>query len=210
MKNINTDPNVTRSLKMRSDWRLSLCTGKERLKINGEKAHPTQKPEALLERVILSSSCPGDIVLDPFFGSGTTGAVAKKLGRHWIGIEAEPEYVILAQKRIDSIPCFNKSGQDLIEQVDKREKRIPFIRLLQEGYLKPGQLLYFGRDGDHRATILPNGHIQSGEISGSIHMVGREIMKAPCNGWMAWYYIDEETGKREPIDALRKKIRTSR
>jgi DNA modification methylase len=207
MKNINTDSKATGGVQMRSDWRLPLCTGKERLKINGEKAHPTQKPEALLERVILSSSQPGDIILDPFFGSGTTGAVAKKLGRHWIGIEAEPQYIAIAQQRIDSIPDSDGSAKDISRQVEVTVKRIPFIKLLQGGYLKPGQILYFGRDGEHQATILPNGLIQSDKTSGSIHKVGREIMNAPCNGWLAWYYIDEETGRREPIDILRNRIR---
>jgi DNA modification methylase len=207
MKTINPDSSAKKGLQMRSDWRLSLCTGKERLKVNGEKAHPTQKPEALIERVILSSSQPGEIILDPFFGSGTTGAVAKKLGRHWIGIEAEPEYVALAQQRIDLIPFSNGSVKDLLEQIEIREKRIPFRRLLQEGCLKPGQLLYFGMEGNRRAIILANGQIQFGEISGSIHTIGRTILKAPCNGWLAWYYIDEETGNREPIDTLRKRIR---
>lgn len=207
MKNINTVSQVKAGLQMRSDWRLPLCTGRERLKINGEKAHPTQKPEALLERVILSSSQPGEIVLDPFFGTGTTGAVAKKLGRHWIGIELELQYASIAQLRISSVSYSAESINALSKRVEKKRKRIPFIRLLQEGYLKSGQVLYFGRDGDNKAIILPNGQIKSGELSGSIHKVGRELMKAPCNGWMTWYYTDDESGKRKPIDALRERIR---
>lgn len=210
MKNINTSSQRTGGLQMRSDWRLPLCTGKERLKINGEKAHPTQKPETLLERVILSSSQPGDIILDPFFGTGTTGAVAKKLGRHWIGIEAEPHYTDIAEQRIKSVSYTSESINALSKKVEKRRKRIPFIRLLQESYLEPGQVLYFGKDGNHQATILPNGHIRSGQLSGSIHKVGRELTNAPCNGWMAWYYTDDETGKRQPIDVLREKIRNER
>lgn len=207
MKMINPRSNSSTSLQMRSDWRLPLCTGKERLKINGEKAHPTQKPEALLERVILSSSEPGDIVLDPFFGSGTTGAVAKKLGRHWIGIEAEASYVTIAKQRIDAIVFSSELNKFPIKQVKKRRKRIPFLLLLQKGQLKPGQSLYFGRKGSQKATILPDGQIRWRGTSGSIHQVGREITNAPCNGWLTWYYTDEETGNRVPINVLREKIR---
>jgi DNA modification methylase len=207
MKSINQDPQSNSGLQMRSDWRLSLCTGKERLKINGEKAHPTQKPEALLERVVISSTDPGDIILDPFFGSGTTGAVAKKLGRHWIGIEADPRYIVIAQQRIDAVTPY--VGFEELVSTDHKNKdaRIPFIALLHNGMLKEGQVLYFGQHSDRIAHIMANGHIRYGEYSGSIHKVGRDILKAPCNGWMAWYYIDEETGNREPIDRLRKKRR---
>ena len=208
MKSINNEEgNDNGGLQMRSDWKLPLCTGKERLKVNGEKAHPTQKPEALLKRVILSSSIRGDIVLDPFFGSGTTGAVAKRLGRHWIGIEADPEYIVLAKQRIDTImPNIDDEGINAIEKNGK-VKRIPFKTLMEKGYLKISQVLYFGKHGDMKAIILLEGNIQYGDYSGSIHKVGREIMKAPCNGWMAWYYIDQETGRREPIDMLRQKVR---
>jgi modification methylase len=204
MKSINNDAHGYGGLQMRSDWKLPLCTGKERLRINGEKAHPTQKPEALLERVIISSTNPGDLILDPFFGTGTTGAVAKKLGRHWIGIEAETGYITIAQQRIDSVTQDRNNEESYYNQHIDKEKRIPFVALLQKGRLKEGQVLYFGQHGDRRAYIMADGHIQYGEYTGSIHKVGREIMKAPCNGWMAWYYIDEETGKREPIDLLRK------
>lgn len=207
MKMINPRSNSSTSLQMRSDWHLPLCTGKERLKIDGEKAHPTQKPEALLERVILSSSVPGDIVLDPFFGSGTTGAVAKKLGRHWIGIEAEASYVTIAKQRIDAIVFSSELNKYPIRKVKKRRKRIPFLLLLQKGHLKSGQSLYFGRKGSQKATILPDGQIRWRGRSGSIHQIGREIMNAPCNGWLTWYYTDEETGNREPINVLREKIR---
>ena len=201
MKSINHKAQGNREVQMRSDWTLPLCTGKERLKINGEKAHPTQKPEALLERVIISSTAPDAIILDPFFGSGTTGAVAKRLGRHWIGIEADPGYISIAQQRIDAvIPC---TGTDELVSTRHKKVRIPFIALLQNGMLKEGQILYFGQHSDRLAHILANGHIRYGENTGSIHKVGRDIMKAPCNGWMAWYYIDEETGNREPIDRLR-------
>jgi len=207
MKSINNEAQGNSGVQMRSDWRLPLCTGKERLKINGEKAHPTQKPEALLERVIMSSTDPEDIILDPFLGSGTTGAVAKKLGRHWIGIEADEGYVAIAQQRIDAVIPYAKTEELVSIYQKNKDARIPFIALLQNGMLKEGQVLYFGQHSDRLAHILANGHIRYGEYSGSIHKVGRDIMKAPCNGWMAWYYIDEETGNREPIDQLRKKRR---
>jgi modification methylase len=207
MKELNNEANKNGLLQMRSDWKLPLCTGKERLKINGEKAHPTQKPEALLKRVVLSSSDLGDVILDPFFGTGTTGVVAKRLGRHWIGIELEKGYISLAQKRIDGVST-SISYNEIKTPINKRKrKRIPFVSLIEKGYIKVGQVLFFGQLGDKRASILPDGHIRYGEYLGSIHKVGRDILKAPCNGWMAWYYIDQETGQREPIDKLRQKVR---
>jgi DNA modification methylase len=208
MKAINNETNGNGNLQMRSDWRLPLCKGKERLKINGEKAHPTQKPEALLERVIISSSNIGDIVLDPFFGSGTTGAIAKKFGRHWIGIESEEAYISIAQQRIDAVVPKNGHIEARADLGKVIEKRIPFLSLLKEGYLREGQVLYFGSHGDRQAIIMPNGQIKHGEYFGSIHKVGRDILKAPCNGWLAWYYIEQLTGKREPIDVLRQKVRS--
>ena len=207
MKSINHDNPHAENVQMRSDWKLPLCTGKERIKIDGEKAHPTQKPEALLERVILSSTKPGDIVLDPFFGSGTTGAVAKRLDRHWIGIEEEAGYIAIAEQRIGSVVIDPEISEAFDNITKEREIRIPFINLIQSGCLKEGQVLYLGQDGYRQATILANGQIKSGDITGSIHKVGREILSAPCNGWMAWYYIDDETGIRAPINVLRKNIR---
>jgi DNA modification methylase len=207
MKAINRDSDKKTSVQMRSDWKLPLCTGKERLKTNGEKAHPTQKPEALLERVILSSTKPGDIILDPFFGTGTTGAVAKKLARHWIGIEAQSGYISIAQKRIDS----TVQGQNFTAASQSFEHakvyRIPFVSLVQKGFLEEGQALYFGQNGDMQSVILSDGRIRCGEYIGSIHKVGRQILKAPCNGWQAWYYDNKNTGEREPIDTLRRKLR---
>jgi len=192
---------------MRSDWRLPLCTGKERLKVNGEKAHPTQKPESLLERVILSSSNPDDIILDPFFGTGTTGTVAKKFGRHWIGIESDARYISIAKKRIDIITP--DSALDVIQSAERpiKEKRIPFRSLIEKGYIHEGQVLYFGRYDNTQAIVLPNGQLKYEEFTGSIHKVGSNIQKAPCNGWLAWYYIEQDSGNREPIDLLRKKLR---
>ena len=199
MKGLNED------LQMRSDWEIPLCTGKERVKVNGAKAHSTQKPEALLYRVILSSSNPGDVVLDPFFGSGTTGAVAKKLHRHWIGIERDEGYIQVARQRIDAVQV-EPFSEGVFAFKSKRDRpRVAFGALLESGLLRPGQALYFGRRGEPQATVLADGHIQCGELRGSIHMVGRQLQNAPCNGWDHWYYNDEETGQRLPLDVLRER-----
>lgn len=200
MKALNDD------LQMRSDWHLPICSGSERIKVDGSKAHSTQKPEALLYRVILSSSQPGDVVLDPFFGSGTTGAVAKKLGRQWIGIERDSAYVAVAQARIDAIPA-PLPDADLYRTPDPRkEPRLPFGALLENGLLTPGQTLYFNGKDATTAVVLANGHIRSGEHTGSIHQVGRALTGAPCNGWAHWHYADEH-GQRQPIDVLRATLR---
>jgi DNA modification methylase len=199
---------LNEELQMRSDWHLGLCTGSERIKVNGKKAHPTQKPEALLYRVLLAASNPGEIVLDPFFGTGTTGAVAKKLRRHWIGIERDPAYVTLARERLEAIPpeMFNKD--ELFSFDEKRaQPRIPFGTLLERGLLQPGQKLYFGKKGKVTAVILANGHLKHNGTTGSIHEVGRAIQNAPCNGWEHWHYLDPETGERHAINQLREIIR---
>jgi DNA modification methylase len=205
LKSMNQQGEQEVGLQMRSDWRLPLCTGKERLKINGEKAHPTQKPEALLERVIIASTNPGDVILDPFFGSGTTGAVAKKLGRHWVGIETDKKYVSIAQDRIDRVKVIPQPEEIIEEKVKNHKQRLPFIELLRNGSLIEGQVLFFGRSSECEARIQANGNIIYGDISGSIHKIGSLISHGPCNGWMAWYYIDQQTGQREPIDRLRQK-----
>jgi len=201
MKSLNDD------LQMRSDWNISLCTGKERLKVNGQKAHPTQKPEALLYRVILSSSNPGDVVLDPFFGTGTTGAVAKVLHRRWIGIEKEAGYVKLAQARIDAV----QPGMftDEVYRFDSKRSlpRVAFGALVERGLLKPGQKLYFGKKRKIAAIVLANGQIKHNGSTGSIHEVGRAIQNAPCNGWEHWYYFDEASGELIVIDQLRQRVR---
>ncbi len=202
MKSLNDD------LQMRSDWNLSLCTGHERLRVNGEKAHATQKPEALLYRVILSSSNPGDVVLDPFFGTGTTGAVAKKLHRRWIGIEKEAQYVALARERIDSLTSDFITDDSVYALPDKRSApRVPFGTLLEQGLLQPGQPLYFGRPARATATVLASGQIKHNGTTGSIHAVGRALQNAPCNGWEHWFYEDAATGERRPINDLREKVR---
>jgi modification methylase len=199
MKALNDD------LQMRSDWNLNLATGKERIRVNGSKVHSTQKPEALLYRVIMASSNPGDIVLDPFFGTGTTGAVAKKLGRDWIGIERNKKYINAAQKRIEAVQ--SADGEAL--NVEKRKQaRIPFGTLLENGLLQPGQTLYFAKNGT-TAKILSNGHIRCGESIGSIHGVAKSLLgDAPANGWDLWFYKDE-SGRKIVIDELRKKLRSN-
>lgn len=201
MKALNGD------LQMRSDWQFPICTGKERLRVDGKKAHATQKPEALLYRVILSSSNPGDVVLDPFFGTGTTGAVAKKLYRDWIGIELDETYVNIAQKRIDAVTPERYSDEVFILENKRRMSRVPFGSLLEHGLLRPGQKLYYGQNGDNTATILSNGHIRYKNITGSIHQVGKAINRAPCNGWHIWYFLDESTGEKVVIDKLRQILR---
>lgn len=199
MKALNDD------LQMRSDWYLPIATGNQRLKVNGKKAHSTQKPEALLYRILLASSDPGDVVLDPFFGTGTTGAVAKKLGRSWIGIERDKKYVRLAQKRIDAVEPAD--GEAL--HVEKRKQvRVPFGALLENGLLQPGQTLYFAKNGT-KAKILSNGHLRCGRITGSIHGVARALVdNAPANGWDLWFYKDE-TGEKKVINELRERLRSS-
>jgi site-specific DNA-methyltransferase (adenine-specific) len=201
MKALNDD------LQMRSDWYLPLCVGKERLRLNGEKAHAAQKPEALLYRVLLSSTNPGDVVLDPFFGAGTTGAVARQLHRYWIGIERDESYIELARQRIKSTPDPDPDPT-LFEFENKRtRRRIPFGMLLEGGLLRPGQLLYFGGTGDLTATVLADGHLRYNDLTGSIHQVGKAINNSPCNGWEAWFFIDETDGQRRPIDVLRQVVR---
>jgi site-specific DNA-methyltransferase (adenine-specific) len=203
MKGFNDDK------QMRSDWVLPICSGSERVKIDGKKVHSTQKPEALLYRVILSSSNPGDVVLDPFFGSGTTGAVAKKLHRHWVGIEREPKYIEAAKKRIANITpelFVNK----LFDVSDKKRlaPRVDFSSLLEVGMLSPGQKLYFRNDCSQVAHIKADGKlILDDGFHGSIHQVGRHIMNgSPCNGWQHWYFEDLGKGL-QVIDRLRETYR---
>ncbi len=197
---------------MRSDWEIPICTGSERLTVDGKKAHSTQKPEALLYRVILSSSNPGDVVLDPFFGTGTTGAVAKKLGRRFIGIEREAAYVRAAQARIDMIPAAQFDEQVYGKIPTRRSApRVPFATLLEHGYLTPGQTLYFNAQRDSIATVLADGSLvlPSGE-RGSIHALGAKLTgRASANGWDQWYFADAESGALHPIDLLRERFRQS-
>jgi site-specific DNA-methyltransferase (adenine-specific) len=194
-------------LQMRSDWFLPLCTGKERIKVNGSKAHATQKPEMLLYRVILSSTKPGDVILDPFFGTGTTGAVAKKLHRRWIGIERDAKYVEIARQRIEMIEPGSLDEVVFEPRQKRRQERLPFGRLLECGLLLPGQRLYFDRQEEAHAVVLANGHIRYQDMSGSIHQVARAIQQTPCNGWEHWYFEDTASGNLEAIDTLRQKLR---
>ncbi len=194
---------------MRSDWLLPICSGAERVKINGKKAHSTQKPESLLYRVILSSSAAGDIVLDPFFGSGTTGVVAKRLHRRWIGIEREQKYIEVARKRISAVKP-ELFDREVFDVRDKRRlaPRVSFSQLLEAGYLQPGQILYFRSRREHVAHIKPDGKLRlSDGFEGSIHQAGKHLMEGgPCNGWQHWYYEDLQ-GSLHPIDALRARYR---
>lgn len=200
MRNLNDEK------QMRSDWELPLCTGSERIKVNGEKAHTTQKPESLLYRVILSSSNPGDVVLDPFFGTGTTGAVAKRLHRHWVGIERDPEYARVAQERIDAVVPALFDEASLVTPTKRAAKRIPFGRMVEEGFLQPGDTLYLDRTRGE-AQVTADGSIRSNGVSGSIHKVGAHLLGLPAlNGWEHWYFRDE-SGALRVIDELRARLR---
>jgi modification methylase len=197
MKALNDD------LQMRSDWLLPVCSGSERMKgEDGSKAHPTQKPEALLYRILLACTKPGDVVLDPFFGTGTTGAVARRLGRHWIGIEREAAYVKVAEERIQSALPLDESA--MATMADKRSApRVAFGMLVETGLCAPGTAL---TDSKRRfsACVRADGSIESGTHSGSIHKVGAALQGAPsCNGWTFWHV--EEAGALQPLDALRQR-----
>ncbi|HJQ60575.1 MAG TPA: site-specific DNA-methyltransferase [Vineibacter sp.] len=196
-------------LQMRSDWSLPLCTGAERLKsADGRKAHPTQKPEALLFRCIMAATNPGDVILDPFFGSGTTGAVARRLRRRFIGIERDPGYAALARKRIAAVTPL--ALEDVAPKPARRsEPRIPFGALVETGLLAPGAMLA-DPSGRIHARVKADGTLSTsgpaGDLRGSIHQVGAAVQGAPsCNGWTYWHTILD--GKRLPIDHLRQQMR---
>jgi len=193
-------------LQMRSDWTFPLCTGEERLKDdNGVKAHPTQKPEALLHRILMASTKPGDLVLDPFFGTGTTGAAAKRLGRRFIGLERETQYVELAAKRISQVTPVNP--KDLEVTGSKRaEPRVPFGQIVEAGLLRAGDTLYDPK-GERAARVRADGSLVVGEMSGSIHKVGAMVQSAPaCNGWTYWHFKSDKG--LAPIDVLRTRMRS--
>ncbi|URD61707.1 site-specific DNA-methyltransferase [Sphingomonas sp. KRR8] len=195
MKALNDD------LQMRSDWLLPICSGSERLKDDdGHKAHPTQKPESLLYRVMLACTKPGDTVLDPFFGTGTTGAVARRLGRKWIGIEREDSYVAVARERIAATLPLDESAMETVP--DKRSQpRVAFGLLVESGLVKPGTVL---SDSKRRwkAAVRADGSLSCGPHTGSIHKVGAGLNKAPsCNGWTFWHI--ERQGRLVPLDTLR-------
>ncbi len=205
--NYHTMKRMNGGKQMRSDWHLPICNGAERIRVNGLKAHSTQKPEALLERVILSSSQPGAVVLDPFFGTGTTGAVAKRLGRQWIGIEREPDYIRVATDRIAAVSTEEAAVEPDTE--GRNAPRVPFRRLLDEGLLGLGQVLVFDRDEEYIAFIQPEGKVQYKDRRGSIHQIGKLITGAPCNGWERWFYTNER-GELAPIDDLRRQLRNTK
>jgi modification methylase len=192
-------------VQMRSDWLIPICSGPERLKDDeGRKAHPTQKPEALLYRIILATTAPGDIVLDPFFGTGTTGAVAKRLGRRFIGIERDRDYARAALDRIAQVEPLAQG--DLAHMRGRRgEVRVPFGALLELGMIKPGATLYDAR-ATLKAQVRADGTVALAGEQGSIHKMGARIQGRPaCNGWTFWHFKTDD-GLR-PIDVLREKAR---
>jgi modification methylase len=207
--NYDSMKELNEGLQMRSDWLLPLCTGAERLKgEDGKKAHPTQKPEALLFRCIMAASNPGDVILDPFFGTGTTGAVARRLDRRFIGLERDPGYAAIARKRIAEIEPL--AAEDVSPMPSKRnEPRIPFGVLIEAGLLQPGTVLS-DLSGRLHARVRADGTLSAanalGEHRGSIHQVGAAVQGAPaCNGWTFWHF--ELEGARLPIDHLRQQVR---
>ena len=195
---------LNEGVQMRSDWVLPICTGHERLKdANGDKAHPTQKPEALLHRVLIGTTNPGDVVLDPFFGTGTTGAVAKMLGRHFIGIEREDTYRAAATARLDRVRPLESAALE-VSTSKRAEPRIPFGQLVERGLLRPGEVLVGPRG--HAAKVRADGTLISAEHRGSIHQVGAALEGAPsCNGWTYWQF--RRDGQLLPIDLLRQQVR---
>jgi modification methylase len=199
MKALNED------LQMRSDWLFPICSGAERLKHDcGRKTHPTQKPEALLHRVILASSHAGDVVLDPFLGSGTTAVAAKRLGRHFIGIERDAAYAQAAEARLAALAPLDSVSLQVVKG-KRAEARIPFGALVELGLIVPGTVLY-DQAARHEAKVRADGSIASAGAQGSIHKIGAHVQGAlACNGWTFWHYQAEGTLK--PIDALREAAR---
>jgi modification methylase len=185
MKALNED------LQMRSDWVLPICSGGERVKTDGVKAHPTQKPESLLYRVLLACTNPGDVVLDPFFGTGTTGAVARRLGRQWIGIEREPKYVKVASERIASTLELDESAMRTMAS-KTAQPRVPFGALVETGMVEPGAVL---TDAKRRwqARVGADATLELSGKQGSIHQIGAAAQGAPsCNGWTFWHIAQGE------------------
>ncbi|MEG3089586.1 site-specific DNA-methyltransferase [Sphingomonas sp. PB4P5] len=194
MKTLNDE------LQMRSDWEFPTCGGQERLKKDGVKVHPTQKPEALIYRILLACTKPGDVVLDPFFGTGTTGAVAKRLGRRWIGIEREADYCAAAIERIEAALPLDESALKTM-QSPKAAPRVAFGTIVENGMLLAGAVLVDAKRR-YSVTVRADGSVLSGDITGSIHKLGSVLQGAPaCNGWTFWHY--ETPQGLKPIDALR-------
>lgn len=201
MKALNDD------VQMRSDWELPLCTGHERLKENGKRAHPTQKPESLLARVILASTKRDDVILDPFFGTGTTGAVARRLNRNYIGIEQNLAYVEMARERIMQITPI--ASPDLLASEQKRAlPKIPFGTLIERGILQPGDRLFDSKKRFSAQVRADGSLVTDNKESGSIHSLGAQLQSLPsCNGWIFWHV--ERDGKAVLIDRFREEIRAA-
>ena len=201
---------LNEGLQMRSDWLIPICGGPERLRDeDGKKLHPTQKPEALLLRVIMATTKPGDVILDPFFGSGTTGSAARKLGRNFIGIEREQAYINAAEARLADVEPMDPDDLQLTES-KRTQPRVPFGSVVEYGHLTPGDRLFDCR-GRLTARVRADGSLAAEgaaeNVTGSIHQVGARLQDAPsCNGWTFWHYRDSE-GRLAPIDELRQKIR---
>ena len=196
---------LNEGLQMRSDWLLPICSGGERLKDDkGKKVHPTQKPEALLQRVLMATTRQGDVVLDPFFGTGTTGAAARRLGRHFIGLEREEVYASAARDRIAKVQMLDGDSLELTES--KRSlPRIPFGAVIERGLLAPGEKIYDNR-GNVAALVRADGSIAHKDAAGSIHQVGAQVQGAQaCNGWTYWHYKCD--GRLVSIDNLRSQLR---
>jgi modification methylase len=194
-------------LQMRSDWTLPICAGRERIKgADGQKAHSTQKPESLLHRVIVSSSKPGDVILDPFFGSGTTGAVAKRLGRHFIGIEREKTYADVARARIAEVVPADSEVLEVTKS-KRAEPRIPFGWVVERGLLPVGTVLQ-GIRKHQTARVRADGTLVTANASGSIHQMGAHVQGLDaCNGWTFWQF-ELPNGVLAPIDVLRQQLRS--
>ncbi|MGD8325337.1 MAG: site-specific DNA-methyltransferase [Sphingomonadales bacterium] len=202
--NYNAMKELNEGTQMRSDWVIPICSGGERIRVDGEKAHTTQKPEALLYRVLLSSTKKGDVVLDPFFGSGTTGAVAKKLGRNYIGIEREQRYIDIARARISGVETAPDEALEITGS-KRAQPRVPFGHLVERGMLEPGMKLFDSRR-KVAAKVRADGTLVVNDASGSIHQIGAHVQGAPaCNGWTYWHF--ERKGELLPIDVLRQKVR---
>jgi DNA modification methylase len=199
---------MNEDLQMRSDWYLPLCIGRERLRFNGTKLHPTQKPVALVYRILAACTNPGDVVLDPFFGTGTTGEAAIRLGRHWIGIEKQAEYIQAASERLQNVQADPHSTDNALSTNLRQKIRLPFGTLLEYGYLHPGDFLFLGKESDLSAVITQQGKLAYGGLTASIHGLASNIQGRQSNGWTDWFYFDPEDGERFPIDRLRQKLLT--
>ncbi|MHA3840517.1 DNA methyltransferase [Sphingomonas aestuarii] len=198
--NYRTMKTLNDELQMRSDWEFPICGGQERLKKDGVKVHPTQKPEALLYRVMLATTKKGDVVLDPFFGTGTTGAVAKRLGRRFIGIEREIGYIEAAKERIAAALPLDESAITTM-QAGRAAPRVAFGSLIENGYLRPGAVLSDAKRR-WRAEVRADGSLSCDGVEGSIHKLGATLQGAPsCNGWTFWHH--ETADGLKPIDTLR-------